>query len=793
MQGFPFGGQTKIAYTQDHNLVALEVTDLEVTGRRTTASFYNGSKPEYPRRMHLIQGSDAHALDTEQIEGNKRLGVGARITEVLVKDASFASLKELLTSTDFTRTRPFRASAGWSEIEQARKQGANLTQAFHERAVSRTSRTRGILHDIVAFSNAQGGAIYVGASPDLSVPVGGIERPEEAIRLLKEDLRRTIEPPVEPEFTVRGNADRGVLLIQVPPGSDAPYAFTPTGQIYIRLDGESVVASRDEIVSLVLDASQRGMARVDTGPQKGPRQAGRPSAAEVGEPISPPPVARAVPVPTQPEAPPRQASVAPSPASAQATPARGERRGGRREDRPEEKRGQRGTTQPVQPEARAEVPTPTPAPQAQQPAPAQPARPSIPLERLANLPPEKLKGQVRPMATQYGAPSGQLEMPPPVSASAVEEALPEPIPATPGEGLELVPAEERTTGRGRGRRTRDRKEPAVSAAPEAAPEEVMPEPVAIATAEAEKPARGRRGRSRKAAGADTSIEEIETQTEATVSSEHLTREEIVEAELREEAEKPARGRRGRSRKRDAEILIEAPTAAAAETEAGLQATLVDAEMEPGAQIPAELPATADDPELASPPARKGRSRRMSAAEKKAQAEAEAGEQAQGQAEAEAAPAKKPRGRGRKKADEAEGGPAGAGETPPDPPANGVEIVSTEERNGTLYHTVRDLRNLTTVHNVTRKSARRLWHYAIVQHEHGDPTPAEVAWHPSVPIGVWRREHRAGATRYDLVARYPDGSMRVFYGVSDEALQGPWAELVRLADDAGYTGPAALEK
>ncbi|HET9493271.1 MAG TPA: transcriptional regulator, partial [Chloroflexia bacterium] len=157
MQGFPFGGQTKIAYTQDHNLVALEVTDLEVTGRRTTASFYNGSKPEYPRRMHLIQGSDAHALETEQIEGNKRLGVGARITEVLVKDASFASLKELLTSTDFTRIRPYRASAGWSEIEQARKQGANLTQSFHERAISRTSRTRAILHDIVAFSNAQGG------------------------------------------------------------------------------------------------------------------------------------------------------------------------------------------------------------------------------------------------------------------------------------------------------------------------------------------------------------------------------------------------------------------------------------------------------------------------------------------------------------------------------------------------------------------------------------------------------------------------------------------------------------
>jgi hypothetical protein len=479
-------------------------------------------------------------------------------------------------------------------------------------------------------------------------------------------------------------------------------------------------------------------------------------------------------VPTQPEAPSRQAQ----------PPAREERREGRRDDR----RGQRGreAREAQQPQAEARAETLAPTPQVQQPAPSQPARPSIPLERLANLPPEKLKGQVRPMVTPAGTQSGQLEMPPPVSAAAVEEAAPEAIPATPGEGLELVPAEERTTARGRGRRTRERKE-AVAAAPVV---EAQPEPTAAP--EAEKPARGRRGRSRKAV--DTSIEEIETPTEATVSAEHLTREELVEAELREEAEKPEKSRRGRSRKRDAEILIEAPTAAAAETLAGLQATLVDAEMEPGAQIPAELPESADEPELASPPARKGRSRRTTAAEKKAQAEAEAGTEAKSQEEAEAAaPAKKPRGRARKKADEAQAGPAGEGTTPPDPPANGVEIVSTEERNGTLYHTVRDLRNQTTVHNVTRKSARRLWHYAIVQHEHGDPTPAEVAWHPSVPIGVWRREHRAGATRYDLVARHPDSSMRVFYGVSDEALAGPWAELVRFADEAGYTGPPAVEK
>src|SRR4051794_40163573 len=114
MQGFPFGGQTKIAYTQDRNLAALEVTDLEGSGRRNTASFYNASKPEYPRRMHCIQGSDAHSLDTEQLDSNnKRLGVGARITEILAKDASFESLKDVLLSTDFTRTRPYQANWLW--------------------------------------------------------------------------------------------------------------------------------------------------------------------------------------------------------------------------------------------------------------------------------------------------------------------------------------------------------------------------------------------------------------------------------------------------------------------------------------------------------------------------------------------------------------------------------------------------------------------------------------------------------------------------------------------------------
>ena len=62
MRSMGFGGQTKIAWTQDPHLHALEVTDLESKRRRSTAKFYDGTKPEYPRRMHCIQGTDAHRL-----------------------------------------------------------------------------------------------------------------------------------------------------------------------------------------------------------------------------------------------------------------------------------------------------------------------------------------------------------------------------------------------------------------------------------------------------------------------------------------------------------------------------------------------------------------------------------------------------------------------------------------------------------------------------------------------------------------------------------------------------------
>jgi hypothetical protein len=114
----------------------------------------------------------------------------------------------------------------------------------------------------------------------------------------------------------------------------------------------------------------------------------------------------------------------------------------------------------------------------------------------------------------------------------------------------------------------------------------------------------------------------------------------------------------------------------------------------------------------------------------------------------------------------------------DPPKVGVQILATVERKGVLYHTLKDLRNNQVVQNVTRASARKLWNYAISQHESNSLRPEDVTWRGN--IGLWRQQKRAGKVRYDLVQRMPDGSIEVYYGVTEEGMEGPWRQF--LPDD-----------
>ena len=250
MQGFDFGGQTKIAYTQDPNLHALEVTDLESKGRRRTALFFKGTKPEYPRRMHCIQGSDAHQINRDPKDKN-RLGVGDRATEVLMSEISFEALLEVFQGDDFARTRPYRPTqAPFDYVQTAREQGPSIVQSFHELTTRRGGRLHAIICDVCAFANTNGGTIYLGVSSNTKSPTTGVENPTETINTLKTEIERKITPPMNVSIDTLDSQGRKVLRLGIPVGDDPPYAVDEN-KIYVRDESETSMAVRDEIVGLV--------------------------------------------------------------------------------------------------------------------------------------------------------------------------------------------------------------------------------------------------------------------------------------------------------------------------------------------------------------------------------------------------------------------------------------------------------------------------------------------------------------------------------------------------------------
>jgi len=252
MRGFAFGGQTRIAYTQDSNLHALEVTDLEKKGRHTTAAFFSGTKPEYPRRMHCIQGSDAHRLTTDSVR-KSNLGVGDRATEVSLPEVSFEELKELFLTNDFARTRPhrFKAEATFDFIRTAREEGANIVQDFHENISVRGGRLYSIVADVCAFANTNGGTLFLGLSADTRKPAAGVSNPEQAVTQLEKEISNRISPHLQCVINVHETNGKKVLRVLVPRGDDPPYVVDEY-KIYVRDESETSLAVRDEIVGLVM-------------------------------------------------------------------------------------------------------------------------------------------------------------------------------------------------------------------------------------------------------------------------------------------------------------------------------------------------------------------------------------------------------------------------------------------------------------------------------------------------------------------------------------------------------------
>ena len=251
MRGLNFGGQTRIAYTQDRHLHALELTDLYNNGRNSTQRFFSGTKPEYPRRMHLVQGSDAHSLDSFQEGRNRRYGIGERVTEVMLPERSFEALKDMFINTDFSRVRPYNPNlTPYDYILAAREEGPSLVQSFHESVYRKGGNLHAVIADVCAFANTNGGAIYVGLSQNKRKSATGVENVLETMKLLQTEISRSITPSLDLQIDVQETQGKNIIRILVPFGEDRPYAVSDNN-IYLREEAETSLAVRDEIVNLV--------------------------------------------------------------------------------------------------------------------------------------------------------------------------------------------------------------------------------------------------------------------------------------------------------------------------------------------------------------------------------------------------------------------------------------------------------------------------------------------------------------------------------------------------------------
>jgi hypothetical protein len=284
MRGLDFGGQTKIAYTQDAHLHALEVTDLDSKSKRSTATFFNGTKPEYPRRMHCLQASDSHRLNRDP-KNSKNLGAFDRVTEVMLSEVSFAALKQVLLGSDFALTRPYlgKASEPYDVVKTAREVGANIVQSFHEGHSQRGGKLRAIVMDVCAFANTNGGTIYVGVPADAHKAPIGVAAPKSAMEAIRKAVQKQITPPIEITFATHDVSKVKILQINVPRGDDLPYAIDEN-KIYVRNESETVQAVRDEIVNII---KKQTLTDAEQKPKKPGKAAKNHSPIEPPQPVEP--------------------------------------------------------------------------------------------------------------------------------------------------------------------------------------------------------------------------------------------------------------------------------------------------------------------------------------------------------------------------------------------------------------------------------------------------------------------------------------------------------------------------
>ncbi|MCS7054701.1 MAG: putative DNA binding domain-containing protein [Thermoflexales bacterium] len=283
MRGRDFGGQTRIAFTQDPHLHAIEFTDLD-RGRYSSAHLFTGIKSEYPRRMFAIQGSDAHRLIGSK-ENAKRLGVGERATEIQLDEVSFEALRNVFLSQDFSRVRPVFDVLDLPEDElvKARERGPSASVAFHPSLPKRGDRFAVVLRDICAMANGEGGSIFIGCDAKSSKKASGVSNAQDVVQKLSLEIEKRIAPRLLPPLHIRNVDGADVLQIQVPRGEDAPYVLDGD-RFFVRADAESRLATRDEIVAIARRGYEKARPQEPHPPASSQQPARRPQHPQQQQP-----------------------------------------------------------------------------------------------------------------------------------------------------------------------------------------------------------------------------------------------------------------------------------------------------------------------------------------------------------------------------------------------------------------------------------------------------------------------------------------------------------------------------
>ncbi|MCA9911542.1 MAG: ATP-binding protein, partial [Anaerolineae bacterium] len=238
-----------------------------------------------PRRMCCIQGSDAHRLDSQSDRRGKviNFGVGERTTELRLRDQSFESLQELFESSDFASSRPsIPGEKPEDEVQAARVQGVNLVQAFYDAPTQGGVLRYNVLSDICAFANTHGGTLYLGMGTEMFRLPAGIDQPQMLIEQITRAIDLMLTPSLSLVIDTPVTQGKQIVRVQVPRGPGRPYALE-TNKIYVRTNGESVLAGREQIIKLVMEAQDERDVRPVT-PEAAP-----PMSQEV-EALAPPPV-----------------------------------------------------------------------------------------------------------------------------------------------------------------------------------------------------------------------------------------------------------------------------------------------------------------------------------------------------------------------------------------------------------------------------------------------------------------------------------------------------------------------